>query len=113
MIEKRLENLEHYLNESLGGSVKLKAVSEIGLLKDQGMKDFGYGKSLEVTYEKDGQEAFLSCLALSGACVSRGPPLSDTPAQIPPSRSSPESGQRSGRPSPARRARQTPAWEAF
>jgi len=57
-----LHNLERYLQETLGDSVRLKAVSEIGLLKDQGMKDFGYGKSLEVTYEKDGgeQQAVLS-----------------------------------------------------
>ncbi|MFC1848319.1 aminoglycoside phosphotransferase family protein [Chloroflexota bacterium] len=52
----KLHDLEIYLQETLGSSVQLKEVSEIGLLKEQGMKDFGYGKSLEVTYEKDGQE---------------------------------------------------------
>jgi len=56
MISIETENVERYLQESLGGSVKLKSMGDIGLLKDQGMKDFGYGKSIEVTYEKDGRE---------------------------------------------------------
>ena len=55
MMEIHLDNLEHYLQESLGGSVKLRGVGEIGALDEQAMKEFGYGKSLKVTYEKDGR----------------------------------------------------------
>jgi hypothetical protein len=59
-----LKNLERYLQESLGGSVKLKGVGEIGAPDQQGMKEFGYGKPLQVTYEKDGheQQAVLSVM---------------------------------------------------
>jgi len=56
MAEIHLENLEHYLKDCLGSSVKLKGVGEIGALDEQAMKEFGYGKSLRVTYEEDGQE---------------------------------------------------------
>ncbi|MFC1925000.1 phosphotransferase family protein [Chloroflexota bacterium] len=56
MAEIHLENLEHYLKGSLGSSVKLIGVGEIGALDEQAMKEFGYGKSLKVTYEEDGQE---------------------------------------------------------
>ena len=56
MMEIHLDNLEHYLQESKGGSVKLRGVGEIGALDEQAMKEFGYGKSLKVTYEKDGRE---------------------------------------------------------
>ena len=56
MIEMNLNNLERYLQESLSGSVKLKGVGEIGALDEQAMKEFGYGKALKVTYEKDGRE---------------------------------------------------------
>lgn len=64
MIEMEWENLEHYLKESLGDSVHLKDVGEIGLLKEQGMKDFGYGKAIQLTYEQDGreQQAVLSVM---------------------------------------------------
>jgi len=54
MIEIELDNLERYLQESLGSSVKLRGVGEIGALNEQAMKEFGYGKSLQVVYEKDG-----------------------------------------------------------
>ena len=64
MIEMERENLEHYLKESLGDSVHLKDIGEIGLLKEQGMKDFGYGKAIQLTYEQDGreQQAVLSVM---------------------------------------------------
>jgi len=64
MIEMEWENLEHYLKESLGDSVHLKDIGEIGLLKEQGMKDFGYGKAIQLTYEQDGceQQAVLSVM---------------------------------------------------
>lgn len=55
-MDLNLSNLEHYLQESLGGSVRLKGIGEIGALDTQALKGFGYGKSLKVTYEKDGQE---------------------------------------------------------
>jgi len=56
MIEIGLEDLERYLKETLGASVELKGVGEIGVWDEQAMKEFGYGKSLKVTYEKDGRE---------------------------------------------------------
>ncbi len=58
------KDLEQYLRENFGDTVKLTGTSEIGLLKEQGMKDFGYGKAVEVTYEKDGceQHAVLSVM---------------------------------------------------
>lgn len=56
MIEIRREDLESYLRETLGPSVTLKGVGEIGVWDDQAMKEFGYGQSLKVTYEMDGRE---------------------------------------------------------
>lgn len=49
-------NLERYLRESLGDSVKLTGVGEVGALDQQAMKEFGYGKSLMVTYQINGQQ---------------------------------------------------------
>ena len=42
MIEMSLDNLERYLQESLGSSVNLSGVGEIGALDEQAMKEFGY-----------------------------------------------------------------------
>ena len=56
MIAINPANLECYLQESFGDSVELKGIGEIGSLGEQAMKDFGYGKSLEVIFEKDRQE---------------------------------------------------------
>ncbi len=56
MIEIGRENLERYLRQALGSSVKLKAIGEIGAWDEQAMKEFGYGRSLKVTYELDGRE---------------------------------------------------------
>jgi len=66
MIEMNLDNLEHYLQESLGGSVELKGVGEIGALDEQAMKEFGYGKALKVTYEKDGREEHVVFSTMRG-----------------------------------------------
>ena len=66
MIEMNLDNLEHYLQESLGGSVKLRGVGEIGALDEQAMKEFGYGKALKVTYEKDGREEHVVFSTMRG-----------------------------------------------
>ena len=56
VIEIGREELERYLRETLGPSAKLKGVGEIGVWDEQAMKEFGYGKSLKVTYEADGRE---------------------------------------------------------
>jgi len=66
MIEMNLDNLEQYLQESLSGSVKLKGVGEIGALDEQAMKEFGYGKALKVTYEKDGREEHVVFSTMRG-----------------------------------------------
>jgi hypothetical protein len=66
MTEIHLGNLEHYLKDSLGSSVKLKGVGEIGALDEQAMKEFGYGKSLKVTYEENGQEQHLVFSVMRG-----------------------------------------------
>ena len=64
MIEMNLDNLEQFLNDILPGKVKLTGVGEIGSLDEQGMKDFGYGKPMLISYEQDGQhkEAVISVM---------------------------------------------------
>ena len=57
MIEVERNNLENYLRETLGESVRLVSISEIGSLDEQAMREFRYGKSLKVTYERDGGAA--------------------------------------------------------
>ena len=66
MIEIERDNLERYLRETLGGTVKLKEVGEVGALGEQAMKEFGYGKSLKVTYEKDGREEHVVFSTMRG-----------------------------------------------
>ncbi len=66
MIEMDLSNIERYLKESQGGSVKLRGVGEVGALDEQAIKEFGYGKSLKVTYETDGQEQQVVFSAMRG-----------------------------------------------
>ncbi|HEY33598.1 MAG TPA: phosphotransferase [Dehalococcoidia bacterium] len=56
MEELKARSLEQYLHDSLGGVIKLKRVGEIGSLDEQAMKQFGYGRSLKVNYERDGKE---------------------------------------------------------
>ncbi|MFW6235265.1 MAG: phosphotransferase family protein [Desulfovibrionales bacterium] len=64
MIDLDLQNLEKYLRDSLGEDVTLEGVGDIGSLDEQGMKDFGYGKPLLVTYTKSGEtrQAVLSMM---------------------------------------------------
>jgi hypothetical protein len=56
MVEMKLEDLERYLNDTVGPGVELTGAGEIGKLEEQGMKDFGYGKPLLISYKKDGRE---------------------------------------------------------
>ena len=49
------DHLEHYLRETLGRSIKPKGVGETSALDKQAMEELSYGKSLKVTYERDGQ----------------------------------------------------------
>jgi len=66
MIEMKLENVERYLRETLEGGIKLTGVGEIGSLDEQGMKDFGYGKPLLVSYEQDGEPKQAVVSAMRG-----------------------------------------------
>ena len=65
-MDMNLENLEDYLRENMGGTVKLKGVGDIGSLDEQAMKEFGYGKSLKVTFEKDGVEQHVVLSVMRG-----------------------------------------------
>lgn len=49
-------NLQQFLQQTQGGSIAVKGLVELGSPEEQGMKEFGYGKPLEVTYEQDGVE---------------------------------------------------------
>jgi hypothetical protein len=64
MIEIGLDSLERFLRECLGKGAKLSGVGEIGSLDEQGMKEFGYGKPLLVSYELGGmtRQAVLSMM---------------------------------------------------
>jgi hypothetical protein len=64
MMEIGLEHLERFLGECFGAGVQLKGVGEIGTLDEQGMKEFGYGKPLLVSYDQDGEgrQAVLSMM---------------------------------------------------
>ncbi|MFK4764458.1 phosphotransferase family protein [Desulfobaculum sp. SPO524] len=64
MIELTLEAVERYLRDTFGSGVKLTGVGEIGSLDEQGMKDFGYGKPLLVSWEENGEtrQAVLSMM---------------------------------------------------
>ncbi len=56
IIQPAKENLERYLGDLTGKPVKLVKTGDIGELTEQAMKEFGYGKALEVTYQLDGRE---------------------------------------------------------
>jgi len=58
------QNLERYLNDLLGDSVTLVSVGAIGQANQQGLKEFGYGKPLEIVYEERGEtrKAILSTM---------------------------------------------------
>ncbi|MBU1001214.1 MAG: aminoglycoside phosphotransferase family protein [Proteobacteria bacterium] len=64
MIEMTREQIERYLQEALGGDVRLVAAGDIGSLDEQGIKDFGYGKPLLVRWERNGEpgEAVISAM---------------------------------------------------
>jgi hypothetical protein len=64
MMEIGLDQLERFLRECFGAEVKLKGVGDIGTIDEQGMKEFGYGKPLLVSYELDGsaRQAVLSMM---------------------------------------------------
>lgn len=64
MTDMTLQSIELYLQEALGGPVRLLSVGDIGTLDEQGIKDFGYGKPLKIQYERYGQthEAVISAM---------------------------------------------------
>jgi thiamine kinase-like enzyme len=66
MIEIERDDLERYLLETIGAPMRLKGVGEIGVWDEQAMKEFGYGKSIKVTYEKDGQEEHVVFSTMRG-----------------------------------------------
>jgi hypothetical protein len=64
MLEMTIEMIERFLLKTLPGTVRLTGVGEIGSLDEQGMKDFGYGKPLLVSYNQDGvaKQAVISSM---------------------------------------------------
>ncbi|MFW5730159.1 MAG: phosphotransferase [Desulfonatronovibrionaceae bacterium] len=64
MLDLKPENLENYLQTVLPGSIKLTGVGEIGSLDEQGMKDFGYGKPMLISYTQDNEpfQAVISAM---------------------------------------------------
>lgn len=64
MIDFSHENIERFLRQVFGDTVRLERVGRIGSLDEQGMKDFGYGKPLLVTFERGGrtEQAVISTM---------------------------------------------------
>jgi len=58
------EALEAYLSASLGARIIVKEIHEIGSPGEQSMKEFGYGRSLNIVFEEDGRtrEAVISTM---------------------------------------------------
>lgn len=56
MIELQRERIESYLKRRFGDDARLIRTGEIGSLDEQGMKGFGYGKPLLVSFEHEGRE---------------------------------------------------------
>lgn len=56
MVELKVENIQDFLNAVLPAKVEVAGLGHIGSLDEQGMKDFGYGKPLQVTYRENGKE---------------------------------------------------------
>ncbi len=56
MFELSKENVQKFLSEALAEDIRVYAVGKIGSLDEQGMKDFGYGKPVQVSYTEKGQE---------------------------------------------------------
>ncbi len=65
-MEIDMDNLKKYLEESVGGLVRLRGIGEIGALDKHALKEFGYGKSLKVNYEKDGREEHVVISMMRG-----------------------------------------------
>lgn len=55
MLELTNEAVEKYLQQLFGPELRLTGVGELGSLDQQEMKDFGYGKPLELFWEKNGE----------------------------------------------------------
>ncbi len=64
MIELKTDRLQAFLEDTFGPEARLLGVSEIGKSGDQGVKKFGFGKPVLVSYEIAGepQEAVLSTM---------------------------------------------------
>ncbi len=56
ILQPTRDNLESYLSKLVAQPVNLVNTGEIGEPAEQAMKEFGYGKALEVTYQLDGRE---------------------------------------------------------
>ncbi len=60
------ENIKKYLEECFGSSIRLVRLGEIGVLEKDSLKEFGYGKSLKVTFERNGREEHLVLSIMRG-----------------------------------------------
>ncbi|MFO8100964.1 MAG: phosphotransferase [Dehalococcoidia bacterium] len=60
------ESLERYLQGELGEDVRLEGVGDIGLPSEQGIKEFGYGKSYNVVVEQGGQRREIVLSTMRG-----------------------------------------------
>ena len=56
ILQPTRDNLESYIGKLVAQPVNLVNTGEIGEPAEQAMKEFGYGKALEVTYQLDGRE---------------------------------------------------------
>lgn len=66
MLDLKPANLENYLQSVLSGNIKLTGVGEIGSLDEQGMKEFGYGKPMLISYTRDNQPCQAVISAMKG-----------------------------------------------
>jgi hypothetical protein len=64
MIELQSDHLQAFLEDAFGPDARLLGISEIGAPGTQGVKQFGFGKPVLVSYEVAGepQEAVLSTM---------------------------------------------------
>lgn len=56
MTELNLESIQKFLSASFHSRIRVLEAGKIGSLDEQGMKDFGYGKPLQVSYTENGEE---------------------------------------------------------
>ncbi|MFP4657918.1 MAG: phosphotransferase [Desulfonatronovibrionaceae bacterium] len=56
MNELSLDSIQEFLQRAFHPGTEVVAAGKIGSLDEQGMKDFGYGKPLQVTYREEGKE---------------------------------------------------------